>query len=175
MRAGGDQVERRLELLAELTPAIWMHLGAAVFAAALGGLILWRRKGDRLHRWTGRLWVALIAAASISSFWITEIIPGWFSPIHLLSIYTLVNLVISIVAIRNRHRWRRGLAIHRTTMVQIYAAGILIAGGFTFLPVRLLGRLTFGEWMPALNLALVALFVGGGVVLLWRTRHYGRG
>ena len=167
-------MDRRLELISELTPAVWIHLGAAVFAALLGALILWRRKGDALHRWTGRLWVILIAVASISSFWILEIIPGRFSPIHLLSVYTLVNLVISVVAIRNRHRWRRGLAIHRATMVQIYAAGILIAGGFTFMPYRFLGRMTFGEWIPALNFAIVAVLAGGGIYLMWRSRGMGR-
>lgn len=147
---------------------IWVHLTAVVLALVIGALVLWRRKGDARHRLWGRVWVVLMLVGAISSFWITEINDGGFSPIHLLSAYTLFCLALGIYAIRKRHRDPEAISKHRAAMQSLYAFGLLIAGGFTFLPDRLLGRLTFGETIPALNFLIVAGMVGLGVYLLWR-------
>ena len=45
------------------------HAVCATLALVLGAAQLLRRRfGDRLHRWTGRVWVALTAVVSLSSF-----------------------------------------------------------------------------------------------------------
>ncbi len=43
--------------LLNASPAIQIHVAAAVIAFALGGFVLFRRKGDRLHRIGGKIWV----------------------------------------------------------------------------------------------------------------------
>ncbi|PTX56982.1 putative membrane protein [Litoreibacter ponti] len=158
-------MSRRLELIAEMTPAIWVHLICVVAALILGAFVLWRRKGDARHRMLGRIWVGLMAVGALSSFAIREINPGGFSPIHLLSVYTLCSLVLGVLAVRARPARVRA---HQNFMRSLYASGLLIAGAFTFLPQRLLGRLTFGEWIPAINYGVVAVMAGIGTIILVR-------
>ena len=55
-------------------------------------------------------------------------------------------------------------------MQSLYATGLPVAGGFTFLPERLLGRMTFGETMPALNAIIIVPMVCLGLIL-WRRSY----
>lgn len=167
-------MDRRLELIGETTPAIWIHLVAALAALVVGAFVLWGRRGDARHRLLGRVWVGLMLLAAFTSAFIHDIrVIGPFSPIHAFTIITPLTLGLGMWAIRSRERLgaRRALAIHMTSMRLLYAGGLLIAGGFTFLPYRLLGRLTLGESVPAVNLTVVALMVGTGLVLIVRTLH----
>ena len=67
-------------------------------------------KGTLPHRTIGWIWVVLMAAVAISSFWIHQIrLVGPWSPIHLLSIFTLVMLPLGVVA-AHRHHVRRAHA-----------------------------------------------------------------
>lgn len=159
-------MERRLELISEMTPATWIHLVAAVFAIVVGGLVLFRRKGDRRHRLWGRVWVGAMAVTALSSFLIFEINDNSFSPIHGLAVYTLCSLVFGVYILRRAKPTAAAINAHRRAMQSLYAFGLLIAGGFTFLPFRLLGRLTFGETLPVINYVIVAAMVGGGLWLL---------
>ena len=77
---------------------------------------------------------------AVSSFWIHEIrLVGPFSPIHLLSIFTLVMLPLAVLHAR-RHRVDR----HRKAMIGIFCGALLIAGAFTFLPGRIMHAVAFG-------------------------------
>lgn len=161
-------MERRLELIGEMTPAITIHLAATFAALVLGAFVLWRRKGDGRHRLLGRIWVGLMLVAAATSAFIHDIrVFGPFSPIHVFTIVTPAVLACGVWAIRSRERLgpRRALAIHMTSMRLLYATGLLIAGGFTLLPHRLLGRLTFGESIPAINVAVVAAMALAGAAL----------
>jgi len=140
-----------------MTPAIWVHLAFVFVAVAIGGIILFRRKGDAKHRFWGRVWVMLMTVAAASSFWIVEINDGSFSPIHLLSAWTLFALFAGLLAIRFRARLPNAVRWHKGFLQSLYASGIAIAGGFTLLPHRLLGRLTFGEIYPWINYAFIGL------------------
>ena len=63
-----------------------------------------------------------------SSFWIHEIrLVGPWSPIHLLSIFSLVMLVVGVLAARGHNVSR-----HKKTMVSIFAGALIIAGFFAF-------------------------------------------
>ncbi len=168
-------MDRRLELISEMTPAIWVHVIAAFVALVLGAFVLWRRKGDERHRWMGRAWVATMAVVALSSFGISTIgVVGPFSPIHLLSIYTLLSLATGVGVFLWPSSMSRVARIrtHRITMQTLYASALLIAGGFTFLPFRFLGRMTFGETLPVLNYLIVAGMTAAGVVLI--VRAYGK-
>ena len=100
--------------------------------------MLLRRKGTASHKLLGRMWVALMAAVALSSFWIFEIRRGAGpSFIHLLSIWTLVSLALAI------HHIRRGnVRSHRNFMIGTFV-GLALAGAFAMAPGRALYRLFF--------------------------------
>ena len=73
------------------------HALAAMAAVVLGGAQLASAKGTARHRALGWAWVGLMAYVAISSFFISELkLWGAFSPIHLLSIWTLISLVMAV-------------------------------------------------------------------------------
>ena len=119
------------------TPIILAHLIAALAALALGALVLAQRKGTPLHKALGRLWVVLMLVTALSSFWIRG--NGSFSWIHGLSVFTLFALAGAIWFARTGR-----IAHHRKTMLGVYTGGLVVAGLFTLLPQRLLGRLVWG-------------------------------
>ena len=78
-------------LLSEARP-IPSHALIALFAIVLGGAQFLMGKGTMAHRWLGRIWVSAMLYVAISSFFIHELkVWGDFSPIHLLSIWTLFS------------------------------------------------------------------------------------
>ena len=83
--------------LLDAAPAIPLHAFAAMAAFALGLVQFAAPKGTLPHRTIGWIWVLLMACVAISSFWIHTIrLAGPFSPIHLLSIFTLIVLPIGV-------------------------------------------------------------------------------
>ena len=76
---------------------------------------------------------------SISSFWIHSIkVVGLFSPIHLLSIFTIWTLYKSVQAVR-----RKNIAKHKRMMKLLYVLGLVITGLFTLLPNRTMYEVFF--------------------------------
>ena len=122
------------------SPAIQMHAFAALAAFALGAVQLTAPKGTIPHRLFGWLWAGLMLTVVLSSFFIHEIrLWGPWSPIHLLSIFTLVMLPMAVWRAR-RHDVRR----HQRAMVGLFAGALVIAGLFTFLPGRIMHAVVFG-------------------------------
>jgi uncharacterized membrane protein len=126
-------------LLAE--PAvIQMHAFAAMAAFALGLVQFAAPKGTLPHRTIGAIWVVLMLVVAISSFWIHGIrLVGPWSPIHLISIFTLVMLPLGV--------WRahtHQVNAHKWTMIWIFIGGLVIAGVFTFVPGRVMYAVAFG-------------------------------
>lgn len=119
---------------AETPLPIRAHLVAVVVALALTPAILSRHRGDRLHRLLGYSWVAAMALAAAFSLFVRTIMPGSFSPIHLLSLFVLVQLPRLVLAAR-----RGETARHRAMVRGIVIGALLIAGTFTFPFHRLLG------------------------------------
>lgn len=134
--------------LAQQRPLIFVHLIAAVAALMLGAWLLARRpRGDTLHRRWGWAWVAAMGTAAVSSAFIRDVgmlnIAG-FTPIHLLTVLVAVTLPRAIVDVRAGR-----VAAHRKAMKSLYAGGCIVAGLFTLMPGRFLGRLL---WHSALGL-----------------------
>ncbi|MGJ5217561.1 DUF2306 domain-containing protein [Bradyrhizobium oligotrophicum] len=126
--------------LLEAAPAIPLHAFAAMAAFVLGLVQFAAPKGTLPHRTVGWIWVALMLVVAVSSFWINTIrLAGPFSPIHLLSILTLVVLPIAVWRART-HR----VADHRRMMIMLFAGALLIAGVFTLLPGRIMHHVIFG-------------------------------
>lgn len=120
------------------TPIVLLHLGTALLALGIGTLNLLRPKGTRTHRTLGWVWVALMASAAVSSFWIFGLRQGGGpSLVHLLSVWTLVALVCAIVAIR-----RGRVRTHRAFMIGTFL-GLLGAGAGALAPGRLLAQWLF--------------------------------
>ena len=121
-------------------PAVVWHAVAALSALAIGIVQMVGPKGTTAHRLLGWLWVAMMAAAALSSFLINEM--RWFGPfgpIHLLAILTLVNLPIAVIAAR-----RGRISVHSKTMRSLFVFALVGAGLFTLMPGRLMGEVVFG-------------------------------
>ncbi|MDP3895177.1 MAG: DUF2306 domain-containing protein [Mesorhizobium sp.] len=150
-----------LEPLLAASPAIQIHVAAAIAAFALGGYVLFRRKGDHRHRMAGRVWVGLMLLVTLSSFFIHTIrLVGPWSPIHLLSIGTTIALVYAVRMARVRQ-----IAAHRRTMQATYVGALLIAGLFTFLPGRVMHEVMFGGGSPLPGIALALAIATAGIGL----------
>ncbi|MEQ8409935.1 MAG: DUF2306 domain-containing protein [Erythrobacter sp.] len=125
-----------------LSLPIIVHLATVLPALVLGPVVLLRRKGDRIHKLLGRIWVVLMLATAIASAFIRS--PGagiagtGFSFIHIFTVWTLVNVPIGVWLARKGQ-----VARHRGVMTGLYI-GLCVAGSFTLIPGRLLGNLMFG-------------------------------
>ena len=133
----------------QLTPLIAVHMSAALGAIALGPIALWARKGatprPKLHRAFGYAWVTLMSVTAASAVFIRDFrLPnlGGYTPIHLLVPVVAVMLALSF------YRLAQGnVAAHRKLMQWLYVSACLVAGGFSLLPERYLGKLVLGHWL----------------------------
>lgn len=121
-------------------PSLWLtiHLLCAVPAIPLGGWIMLSRKGDRRHKLLGRIWAVFMLGAALSSFALTGLLGGSFSPIHALSVLVLVSIPRAVWNIR-----RGKVGAHKRSMVVLYVS-LVTAASFAFLPGRLMGDWLFG-------------------------------
>lgn len=157
-------------------PVVQVHVVSAVAAFFLGGAILWKRKGTAKHRLHGRIWVGLMVVTAMSSFFIHELRTwGLFSPIHLISVATLVSLAWAIHAIRKGR-----VRSHKYSMQGTYVGGLVIAGGFAFMPGRLMNRIVFGSdsfYVFTRTEAILITFLGVAasfVFIAWRVAQENR-
>jgi len=124
-------------------PLIWVHLVSIVFATALTPVMLLRRKGDGRHRRLGYVWVSAMLLTAVTSLFFNARVDGLpnygtfsgdFSPIHLLSIFVLVQVPRIVTAARRHDR-----AGHERGVRGIVVGALLVAGFFTFPFGRMLG------------------------------------
>ena len=127
--------------LLNASPIIQVHAFAAMAAFALGLVQFAAPKGTLPHRTVGWIWVVLMTTIAASSFWIHGVrLVGPFSPIHLLSIFTLVMLPLAVLA-AHRHKVDK----HRKAMISIFLGALVIAGAFTFVPGRVMHAVAVGN------------------------------
>ncbi len=105
-----------------------LHACTASIALVLGAWqLLAARRGVR-HRVVGYLWVAAMTVTALSSFALrSDIGLDWlagYSPIHGLSLFTLLSLAMAV-----RHAIRRNFLAHRRWVRGAYA-GLVAAGVF---------------------------------------------
>lgn len=121
-------------------PAIQLHAVAAMAAFGLGALQFAAPKGTAAHRTVGWLWIALMTAVCLSSFFIHNLrLWGPWSPIHLLAIITLVTLPVAV-----GHARRHAMIRHRNAMAALFFGALMIAGAFTLMPPRIMHAVVFG-------------------------------
>jgi uncharacterized membrane protein len=120
-------------------PVVFLHLVTALGALVLGIVMMARRKGTPQHRAMGWTWGVLMATTTVASAFIRDHhMPNLmgFTPIHAFTVFTAVQLPRGILAIR-----RGEVELHRRTMRGLFFGACVIAGVFTLLPGRFLGRL----------------------------------
>lgn len=153
-----------LEPILTASLAIQIHVISALAAFALGGFVLWNRKGTPLHRALGRIWVVLMLVVATSALFINEIrLIGPFSPIHIFVVLTYLGLGQAMWAICVR----RNVAAHRAGMQATYFNALILAGAFTFLPGRRMHAALFGAeagWAPSLVVLSLAFLA---IAALW--------
>lgn len=128
------------EALTSAAQPIPVHAVLALFAVASGGLQFALPKGTLPHRVLGYVWVAAMLVVALSSFFINGYRwVGPFGPIHLLSCLVLVTLWRGVHFARSH-----AIRAHRRAMIQLYFLSLLLAGGFTLLPGRIMHTVVFG-------------------------------
>lgn len=161
-----------VEPMASAPWLVQVHALLAVLALLLGTAILLGAKGTAAHRWSGRLYVALMLGAAATSAFIFEggrgirfLGLGPFGFIHLLILLTLGGLIQGLWHIR-----RRNVAAHRDAMRTTFLLSLLVAGAFTLLPGRRMSVMLFGEaglwWVGWAGLLALA----GALAWAWRPR-----
>ena len=136
-----------------MSPLVALHALSAIVACLLGAWQLIALRRGLRHRALGYTWMLAMLVTALSSCgrrsprgfdWL-----GGLSPIHGLSLFTLLSLALAI-----RYARRRDFANHRRWVVGAYS-GLLGAGVFAVaVPGRDLNRLLFTE----LPLALASAF-----------------
>ena len=126
--------------LFEASTAIQIHVAAVAVAICLSAFMLAARKGTRKHRIAGRGWALMLATICMSSFWITDLNPGHYTWIHMLSAGTLIGLIYAIWQVRLGN-----VRAHKYAMLSIMFGALVGAGAFTMLPGRLMGQILFGS------------------------------
>lgn len=116
----------------DLSVPLVLHLATVIPALPLGALVLFRRKGDRMHKLLGRIWAMLMVATAISTLWFS------LSFIHAFTALVLISMPLAIWNAR-----RGNIVGHRRAMEGMYI-GLVVAGAFSFIPGRFLGSLLFG-------------------------------
>ena len=119
-------------------PLVFFHLVTAFAALLIGAVVMLRRKGNGSHRAWGWAWVVLMACTTVASGFIRDYrLPNLagYTPIHFFTVFVAFNLPRGIWYIRQGN-----VQAHRKTMRGLYIGGCIVAGVFTLLPGRFLGR-----------------------------------
>jgi uncharacterized membrane protein len=123
---------------------IQIHAFAAIGAFVLGLIQFAAPKGTIPHRTFGWIWVTLMMTIAATAMFIQAApIPrlwGLFSPIHLLAVLTLVGVPVAVWRAR-QHNVKR----HRNAMIATFIGAMVIAGGASFLPGRVMHAVVVGR------------------------------
>jgi uncharacterized membrane protein len=115
----------------------YLHLGTIFPAFLIGTFLLINRKGTPAHKLLGKAYMSLMLfTAIVTLFMSAELGPTIFHHfgfIHLFSLLVLYSVPAAYIAVKNGNIKR-----HRDNMIGLYVGGILIAGGFTLAPGRLI-------------------------------------
>jgi uncharacterized membrane protein len=129
-----------LGLIEQAPVAVKIHMVTVIPAFFIGTwLIFLSTKGAKVHRGLGVVYLTLMTFTAITTLFIHVVNPGHFSWIHLFVPLTLIGVTSTVLALR-----RGNIARHKRSMIGLYVGALLIAGGFTFMPGRLMHDIFFG-------------------------------
>jgi uncharacterized membrane protein len=123
--------------IVEAPLAIQIHLATIIPAFFLGTwLIFFSRKGASAHRAIGTAYLVLMTITATAAIFIPR---GRISFFYFFVLLTHFSVFRAIWFLR-----KKNIPGHRRAMLGLYVGGLLIAGGLTFLPGRMMYRLFFG-------------------------------
>ena len=126
--------------LLDAAPVIQVHAGLAFAAIALDATQFLAPKGTLPHRAIGWAWAtAMMLVAGTSLFIHTIRTWGPWSPIHLLSLFTLAVVPLAVSRAR-----RHDIPRHRQAMTWIFSLALVVTGLFTLAPGRIMNKVVFG-------------------------------
>jgi uncharacterized membrane protein len=126
--------------LLEAPAVIQFHAAFAFAAIGLGAVQFLAPKRTVPHRAMGWAWALLmILVAGTSPFIHTIRTWGPWSPIHLLSLFTLGVVPLAVLRAR-QHR----VHTHRFAMIWIFTLALVVTGLFTLAPGRIMNKVVFG-------------------------------
>jgi uncharacterized membrane protein len=124
--------------------AVQIHVATVVPAFLLGTwLIFFSRKGARIHRRAGFVYLTLMTITAITTLFVHQI-PSQeffhgFGLIHLFAPLTLWGVFGALYG-----AYTYNIAMHKRAMLGVYIGGLLIAGGLAFVPGRIMHAVLFG-------------------------------
>ncbi len=126
--------------LLDAPPVIRFHALFAFAAIGLGAVQLLAPKGTLPHRTIGWAWATVMILIAGTSLFIHTIRTwGPFSPIHLLSLFTLVVVPLAVLRARQHN-----VRAHRWAMIWIFSLALVVTGFFTLAPGRIMSKVVFG-------------------------------
>ena len=126
--------------LLDAPPVIRFHAFFAFAAIGLGAVQLLAPKGTLPHRTIGWAWATLMMLIAGTSLFIHTIRTwGPWSPIHLLSLFTLVVVPLAVLRARQHN-----VRAHRWAMIWIFSLALVVTGLFTLAPGRIMSKVVFG-------------------------------
>jgi uncharacterized membrane protein len=97
------EIQMTLQPLIQTPFVIQFHVILVLYCILSGPFAVFRKRGDRVHKFIGYSWVLAISLVSLSSFWFKELkLFDPFSPIHILSLATLIGLYQGVSLVRQR-------------------------------------------------------------------------
>ncbi len=134
-----------IEPLTSASLPIAEHAFAALAALLIGAmqLILARGgfAGTFAHKVLGYVWVILLLFVATSGFFIHELRTFvLFSPIHLVSIFTIFLLLRAVIFARQGN-----IRAHKRAMTLLYFLALVATSLFTLLPGRIMHEVIFGS------------------------------
>ena len=118
--------------------AIVIHVATVLPCVPLGAYLLLTRKGTKLHKRLGKLWVALMLTTATAAIFIKS--GGSYSFIHVFVPMTYIASYKIIATAR-----RGDMQGHRYEVISLYLGALMIPGVFSMaLPGRLLNVWLFG-------------------------------
>jgi uncharacterized membrane protein len=119
---------------------IQFHAAFAFAAIGLGALQFLAAKGTLPHRAIGWAWATLMILIAGTSLFIHTIRTwGLWSPIHLLSLFTLAVVPLAVLRARQHN-----VRAHRSAMIWIFTLALVVTGLFTLAPGRIMNKVMFG-------------------------------
>ena len=127
--------------LLDAPAVIQFHAAFAFAAIGLGATQLLAPKGTLKHRTVGWAWATLMILVAGTSLFIHTIRTwGPWSPIHLLSLFTLAVVPLAVFLARQHN-----VRAHRRAMIWIFTLALVVTGLFTLAPGRIMNKVIFGS------------------------------
>ena len=137
-----------LEPLLSAPWVIQVHAIGAIMAFFLGIVQFIAPKGTFPHKTTGVIWLLIMTAVATTSIVIRPSVLGydlpitqWFSFIHLFTILTFYGIIGGSLMLL---RGGENMKYHYKPFRGIFISGLVIAGGFAFLPGRIMHKVAIG-------------------------------